>query len=473
MFYLLLLLVIPYNGLAQRGNTLEEIIRLAQDSAITAFQSQYEYEYRQYLYDEFNALRKPQLRLVATPNYTRTISELDADYVQLDNLDIFSTSVQLKLTQKMLGWGGEAYLGTQAVWSEFFDKNTAEHPRQFAVTPFFLGYKQELLGYNSYRWEKAIQEQILKAAIKEHTFQLYHIAEEATRRFFRLACTQGVTDMCRRNLEAADTLYAIAKEKFEIAIVGKRELLSLELQRINAHNALETALNDEQVAKTELLSFLRLSPDDQRLGKRLSIPTQRRVLQLSIDQAIQLAKSNNPEYLRQKAELTEALQEQEKARKEAGINIGLDVRLGLQQVEQKMGTAFSNQQTFMAGAVSFSIPLMDYGAAQKRKKATAAWTNRQNYAQEEIERSLVEDVVSTIQSLQANQRLLEKTQKGIELANEVFELSTENYAHGITDINAYTLAQSQRDEAYNQHLSALERYWTTYYHLVTLTQYEF
>ena len=58
------------------------------------------------------------------------------------------------------------------------------------------------------------------------------------------------------------------------------------------------------------------------------------------------------------------------------------------------------------------------------------------------------------------------------LADEVFELTAENYANGLCDINTYSLAQSRRDNAYNQHLSALAGYWTTYYHLLTLTQYE-
>ena len=58
------------------------------------------------------------------------------------------------------------------------------------------------------------------------------------------------------------------------------------------------------------------------------------------------------------------------------------------------------------------------------------------------------------------------------MADDVFELTAENYANGLCDINTYSLAQSRRDNAYNQHLTALANYWTTYYHLLTLTQHE-
>ena len=66
-------------------------------------------------------------------------------------------------------------------------------------------------------------------------------------------------------------------------------------------------------------------------------------------------------------------------------------------------------------------------------------------------------------------KLLDLTSEAVETANEVFALNAENYANGLCDINTYTLAQNRRDEAYNQYLSALEKYWTTYYHLLTLT----
>lgn len=100
--------------------TLDGVIRQAQDSAITAFQSRQELQSRQASYEAFEALRKPQLSLKIVPNYTRIVSDPTRDYVYLRNFDIFSTSAQLRLTQKVLPFGGEAYVGTHAIWSEFF-----------------------------------------------------------------------------------------------------------------------------------------------------------------------------------------------------------------------------------------------------------------------------------------------------------------------------------------------------------------
>lgn len=450
------------------AQSLQQVIAMAQDSAITAFQSRYEYDSRKAQYAEFEALRKPQLYLDVTPNYSRVISDPTRNYVYLRNFDRLSASAQLKLTQKMLNWGGEAYVGTQALWSEYFSNDKNNYPRDFVATPIIMGYRQSLLGYNPYRWEKLVEDQRLKAASQQHNYELHLIAEEATRRFFRLACAQGKLDMCERNKQTADTLYAIAKEKASIAMVTLAELRSLELQRLNADNALVTARNEEKVARQALMSYLKTDT----LNLRMVVPDSPHPLTITTNEALQMAKANNPVYQHQKVLLMEASHQQEKANKQKGVNVGLDVNVGLQQLGSNLGEAYRNQQFYMLGSVSVSIPLMDHGAAKKRYEAATAWTAREANALDEVERALCEDVLTTMQNLQSHQQLLEHTALAVTMADEVFELNAENYANGICDINTYSLAQNRRDNAYNQHLTALEKYWTTYYHLLTLTQYE-
>lgn len=451
-----------------QAQSLQQVIAMAQDSAITAYQSQHEYDYHLAHYAEFEALRKPQLNLLVSPNYSRVISDPTRNYVYLRYYDRLSAGAQLQFTQKMLDWGGEAYLGTQALWSEYFANDKNGYPRDFVATPILLGYRQALLGYNPYRWEKAVEDQRLKAARQQHSYELHLIAEEATRRFFRLVCAQGMLDMCERNKQTADTLYAIAKEKASIAMVTLAELRSLELQRLNASNALFTARNEEQVARQALMSYLRLDT----LNGRMEIPRDPKPLDMTAEEAILLAKTNSPAWQHQKATLMEAAHQQQKALKQRGVNMDLDVNLGFQQVGSNLGEAYRNQQFYMLGTLSVRLPLMDHGAARKRYEAATAWTARETDALDEVERALCEDVLTTLENLHSHQQLLQHTAQAVTMADEVFELNAENYANGICDINTYSLAQTRRDNAYNQHLTALGKYWTTYYHLLTLTQHE-
>ena len=455
-----------------RAQSLEEVIRLAQDSTITAFQSQYEYQASLERNAYFEALRKPQLTLQLKPNYYRMITETSRDYVYIRNFDRFSTSAQLLLTQKVLPWGGDAYVGSQALWSEYFVRDNQDHPRDFVAMPLVAGYQQSLLGYNPYRWEKAAEDQRLEAARKQYNTQLHRIAEEATTRFFRLVCAQGMLDMCERNKQTADTLYAIAKEKAAIAMITLAELRSLELQRLNAANALFNARNEEKLARESLLAYLRVDEESFPLGKRLPVPTLTKGIPMTDEDALEMALSSSPAVSEGQVAVTEARGLQEKARREAGVKVGVDLNVGMQQISNRFFGAYQNPQLYVLGAVSLSIPLIDNGAAKRSRAAAQAWKDREEQALREAERSLAEDVRTTLENLRSHQQLLVHTEEAVAMADEVFELTAENYANGLCDINTYSLAQSRRDNAYNQHLTALAAYWTTYYHLLTLTQHE-
>ena len=468
---LAILSLLPLNSRGQVSLTLDEVIRLSQDSAITAFQSRHEYHSRQASYEAFEALRKPQLSLKVVPNYSRIVSDPSRDYVYLRNFDIFSTSAQLRLTQKVLPFGGEAYVGTQAIWSEFFREEASGHPRQFVVSPLLVGYSHSLLGYNPFRWEKTVEDQRLKAARCQHEYDLRLLAEEAATRYFSLACRQRVLQMRLEELLLNDTLLAIAREKATIAIVTLAELHSIEVQQQNAANLLEVARQDELKARTELASLLRLKqlPADLSL---LTIPDIPPSVSYTTEEVARLALSNSPAYQHQLAELTEARHQEYKARKERGMNVGIDVNLGMQQVSNTFGSAFKNQQLYALGSVQFSIPLMDHGAARKRHEKATAWTDRQELASQEVERLLAEDAAVTLQKLQSSRNRLTSTQKTIQLAEETYNETAVNYANGLCDINTFTLAESRWATAYTNYLAALEEFWVSHYHLQTLINYE-
>jgi outer membrane protein TolC len=202
----------------------------------------------------------------------------------------------------------------------------------------------------------------------------------------------------------------------------------------------------------------------------LAIPDMPAPVSYTPEEAAMLAKGNSPAYQHLLAELTEARHQEEKAHKERGLNIGLDVNLGLQQMNSTFGSAYKDQQMYALGSVQLTIPLMDHGAAKKRHAAAAAWTERQKSALQETERLLAEDATVTIQKLTASRRMLENTRQTIKLAETQYDETVENYANGIADINTYTLGQSRWITANTNYLIALEDFWTTYYHLLTLIE---
>ena len=228
--------------------------------------------------------------------------------------------------------------------------------------------------------------------------------------------------------------------------------------------------SEAKLAKESLLSYLRA--DEDILPARLPVPTHTRTIPLSDEDALQMAFDKSAGIQLQQTAVTQARGKQVKARKEGGVKVGVDLNMGMQQLADNFLGAYKNPQFYMVGVVTLSIPLMDHGAAKKGHAAAVAWEKREEQALLEVERALKEDVQLTLDNIRSHEILLEHTQEAVALADEVFELTAENYANGLCDINTYSLAQSRRDSAYNQYLTALAGYWNTYYHLLTLTQHE-
>lgn len=463
--------LVPLTGRSQTTLTLDQVIRWSQDSVITAHQSRQEFRSHEASYEAFLALRKPQLSLRVVPNYSRIVSDITRDYVYIRNYDIFSTAAQLKLSQKVLPFGGEAYVGSQVVWSEYFREDASGYPRQFVASPLLVGYYQPLIGYNPFKWEKKEEDQRMKAAREQLEFNLRCIAEDAAGRYFRLVRQQRLLRMREEELQISDTLLSITREKAGIAMVPLAELHSIQVQQQNAANQLQTARKDEKEARTQLASLLGLKslPEDLPL---LSIPDTPAPGGYSMEDVAALARANSPAYQQQLAELTKARHQEDKAGKERGVNVGLDINLGMQQVNTAFGGAYKNQQMYALGSVQITVPILDHGAARHRHIAASSWVEREESALKEIERILEEDAAVTLQKLNSSRTMLSNTLETVNLAEEVFSETAENYANGICDINTYTLAQNRRTTAYTNYLNALEEFWGAYYHLKTLIEYE-
>jgi outer membrane protein TolC len=248
--------------------------------------------------------------------------------------------------------------------------------------------------------------------------------------------------MRKEELLMSDTLLSIAREKASIAIVTLAELHSIEVQQQNAANHLAVARQEELKARTELASFLRITPTPDSLAL-LEIPATPPPTIYTASEVAERAMSNSPAYQHQLAELTEARHQENKTQQERGVNIGLDVNLGMQQVNNTLGSAFKNQQLYALGAVQVTIPLADHGAAKKRHAAAVGWVERQESALQEVERLLAEDATVTLQKLQTSRALLTTTHRTVTLAEVTFNETADNYANGLCDINTYTLAQSR------------------------------
>lgn len=462
----LLFLFILLSGLTlpalSQGLSLDDAVRIARDSAVAAQVSRNALLRSRWDYEAFLASRRPQLSFEAEPGYQKFSNEPNLHYYKLRNYNMLNTYGGLQFETPALAFGGNFYANSSALWTTYFGPEAAAGV--FSTIPLGIGYSNELIGYNPYRWDKRLRDSRMATQEREYRYQLASIACEAEGLFIDCLVATSHYAICQQNCEVTAEAFAIGKERFAIASIGKNELFALELQKLNADNVLVDAANTLSTSRERLFSFLRL----EDTGQPLLLPTTPSMRVIAYEEALDAARENNPAYRNAREEVMVAEQQAEKTRlQNAFMQSSVDVNVG---VQSNMG--YGSQRSFAVGSVTLSIPIMDGGLAKSRKHVAEYDLRYAESQVEESERSLELEVRTLLDDFNTQQDLLLRTSDAIQLADESFAMARELYAGGDIDINTFILALQRKDDAYQNYLQSLQAYWDSWYALAKLCLFE-
>lgn len=456
---------------AQRILTLEQTIALAADSALEAFKNENLYLAGYWEYRSFKANRLPSVTLNLTPaNYNRGFvsrynSETDADFYGLQRSYAADGNVLVEQNLDLLG--GTFFIESGLQYMRYLGKMASN---QFSSVPISIGYKQDLLGYNAFRWEKKIEPVKYEKVKKQFLYNTEQISEEATTYFFTLAMAQAEYDLAVKNKRSADTLYAIGEQKFDIAAVTTDDLYTLELEKVNAHNALKNAELSLKRAMFSLVTYLNLEPDAEL---RLLLPERTHAYLLSADEALQKAKENHPTYLENRQTVLEAEQNLDKTKRESVFQASFSASVGFNQAATSLKKVYRDPIRQDMVAVTFSIPILDWGVRKGKYRMAKNNLGVVKISARQSEVAIEKEIVMAVNDFNLQQELILSAQYALELAEKAYAKTMTRFIEGNTDMNTLTLASSRKDEANKNYIGALENYWLSYYKIRRLTLYDF
>ena len=301
-------LIVPVLMSAQRKVRLDlnRTIEMAAKNSLSAFRYQNLYLTGYWEYRTYRANRLPSLTLDITPaRYYRYITQR---YDSENNLDVyreqqmFSASGSMNIKQNLDITGGTFYIDSELDFMRNFGDTRST---QYSTIPVRIGYQQSLLGYNAFKWDRKIEPLKFEKAKRQLLYNMESVSENAVTCFFNLAMAQADMKLAKENVSSSDTLYALGLQRHKIAAISQADLLTLKLDKVNAHNTLENARIALKRAMFSLASFLDL---DKNTEIELDIPAHLPGKMISVDDALLRAKENNPTYLEQRQNILEAEQ---------------------------------------------------------------------------------------------------------------------------------------------------------------------
>ena len=451
--------------------SLSRTIEIASDSSLQAFMAQNRYEASYWEFVTYRAARLPSLNLSTMPlQYSRSIIQR---YDSQSNIDIFREQQslysfgRLSIQQNVDLTGGTFYIDSELGYLRNFGANVYS---RYNSTPFKVGYMQNLFGFNSFKWEKLIEPLKYDKATKKFLNEREGISEIAVQQFFDLAMAQTEYDMARDNVASSDTLYRIGEELQKIASISQADLLTLNLDVVNARNSLKNAEISLNRAMSAFVSFLNL---DKEATVRLELPERPVEMQVPVNIALAHARENNPDYLANEQDVLEAEREVDRAQKNARFNATLSASYGFNNTADIFSNAYRQPLQQNVASVSMSIPLVDWGVRKGRVNMARNNLNITQISVQQRELSLEQDVVMTVNDFNVQQDMIRSAEEALQLANMAYNITKERFIIGSADINSLTLSLNRQKEAQKNYIYSLRNYWLSYYKIRKLTLYDF
>ncbi len=448
---------------------LNEVIEIAREQSLMALISRHEFRRSYWAYRTHLASKRPGLILDATipslNNSMESVTQSDGSerFVSRSNMQ---TGLDLQLYQNIGLTGGRVFVSSQLQRNDNFGE---ESPTTWLAYPVTVGFSQPINGYNHLRWEQKIEPMKYEEAKMNYINALERVSQRAVERFFDLALAQINLEIARKNYANNDTLFQIARGRYQLGTIAENELLQMELSFLNAGAAMNEATIDLELRKSRLRSFLGFN---EKVDLRLIMPTEIFGFEMEYTRALEEAKANNPELLAMQRQLLEAGQAVAEARSKKGIRAELYAQLGLSQLADNLPEAYqdlTNQQRVQVGV---QVPLLDWGQGRGRYRMaqSAEEVVKTNVDQSQIDFN--ENIFLQVMQFNLQDDQVAIASKADTIADLRYEVSKQRFLIGKIDVLDLNVALEEKDVARRAYVEALRNYWAYYYSLRALTLYD-
>ncbi len=453
-----------------RQFTLEEAILRAQEDSPDALNAKQAFRSAYWEYRSYQASNRPSLILSGTmPFINQSIQSQSIDGVQkYSSYKYVLANANLAVTQKIGVTGG-----TVSINSAFQGQYNADQPNPvpYFSTPVNIQLSQPLFKYNSFRWDRKLKPLQYSIAERKFSEDIEQIAIMATNHFFNLLQAQVDKTIADTNRSNYETLYNIAKGRYQLGKIAENDLLQLQLSFLKAQAQVENAQLALENARFRFKSYLHLQ--DQT---RIILLPPNQISFFRIDPVVarekaKLYSTTTYNFTKRRLEASSAVN---KARLEGRFDVDITAIIGLQQKGLTVVDAYTNPADQRQVAVGMTVPIVDWGVA--RGKIKVAESN------EEIEKNNLEQEAIDFdqnvyqKAIQCNmqQNQVQIAEQAAAVAKKSYEVTKGRYLIGkINSILDLNNAQTETDNAEKGYYFALQTYWRSLYELRKMTLFDF
>ncbi|MBN1132858.1 MAG: TolC family protein [Bacteroidales bacterium] len=453
--------------------TLDEVIEIAKEQSLMALMARHSFRSSYWEYRTHVASFRPGLVMNATLpslNNSRQLVEQPDGSERFETKSNMRTSVNMRMTQNVGLTGGNVFISTSMQRIDNFNADPGVTPPvSYLAYPVTIGFEQPINGYNPFKWEKKIEPLKFEEAKLAYINTIEQVNQRAVNYFFDLALAQINLEIALKNYANTDTLFQIARGRYQLGTIAENELLQMELSYLNAGTALNEATIDLQLRQSRLRSFLGFN---EKVNIQLILPRLIPDIELSYDEALARAKANNPDVIEFQRRLLEAEQSVAQAKAQKGLNADLYAELGLSQFAEQFRSAYQNPENSQMVSVGLRVPIVDWGLGKGRYRMAQS---AEEVIKTDVAQSIIdfdENVFLQVMQFNLQDDQVEIAAKADTIADLRYEVTKQRFLIGKIDVLDLNVALEEKDVARRGFVQSLRNYWDYYYNLRRLTLYD-
>lgn len=452
--------------------TLEEVIQTAQENSVEALLAKHRFTSSYWSFRSYKAGYLPSVSLNADlVDFNRSIVKnnvlIDGEWVeQYAPTNRLNSSLGLQIQQNVPLTGGQIFVSSEIGRLDLLN----DDPATVMSSPVTVGFRQPLFSVNEFKWERKIEPLKYEEAKKTYLVSMENVNLRAVELFYDMALAQMNVQTSQLNVANNDTLYQIAKGRFELGMIDQGDLMQMELNYLNSTDNLTKNKLDLEVKKARLRTFIGYNDNvDFALLTSKEVP----VFQVDVDQAMKFARENSPDILSMERQILEADQSIAEARANARFNADLFARYGLTQQAQTLAGAYQDPQQSQRVTVGVSVPILDWGMRKGMVKMAES-------SKDVIELSVQQQMIEFDQSvfLEVMQFNMQSDQLALAAKKDTisqtrYDITKQKFLIGKVDVLKLNDALTSKDNAIVNYFQALRQYWSYYYNVRKTTLFDF
>lgn len=437
---------------AQEVLTLEKALAIAESGSPDLQQSILNLERFQKTLEAQRAALKSRFALEVNPveySNQRRFDNRVSEWYTNENL---GSNARFVVSQPILLTDGTISLSNEFGWQSSNSTSAGFTESEVFYNNLYLNYNQPLFTYNRLKLELKELELNLENANISYAMQRLNLERNVTQFFYNVYMSQMNLNIAKDEQENTQKSYDIIANKVEAGLAAREELYQAELNLATSKSSLQDAQVAFENAKDQLKLYLGMDlfEDFVILADVSANP-----VPVDLDKAIENGLNSRMELRQREIDIETSQFDLIRTKSLNEFRGDMNLRLGITGDDPSLDHIFDNPTRSPSVALSFNIPLFDWGEKKARIAASEAAIRSQELNFSEEKKQIIIGIRQVYRNIQNQLNQIEIAKQNETNAQLTYEINLERYENGdLTgmDLNLYQNQLSQAKISYSQAL---------------------